>query len=89
MIESLCPKKSFFYSTNKNYVNRIEAVDITGRPIFSLLLSASISPRATDEGIAAFFAELEALAPQNGSLAAILRGLPGYRMVHLFDKGFL
>lgn len=62
---------------------------MTGRPVFSLPLSASITPRATDGGIAAFFAEMEALAPTNGSLQAILRGLGGFRVIHIFDKGFL
>ena len=62
---------------------------MTGRNVFACPLSASIVPRANDGNIASFFAEMEALAPTNGSFQAILRGLPGYRIIHIFDKGFL
>ena len=48
---------------------------MTGRPIFALPLSASITPRATDGGIAAFFAEMEALAPTNGSFQVGLHSI--------------
>ena len=71
------------------HISRLECVDMTGRPVFTCPLSASIIPRANDGNIASFFAEMEELAPTNGSLQAILRGLPGYRVIHLFDKGFL
>ena len=79
----------FFRNTKTYLFSRLECVDMTGRPVFTLPLSASITPRASDGGIAAFFAEMEALAPTNGSLQAILRGLGGFRVIHIFDKGFL
>ena len=40
-------------------------------------------------GKCAFFLEVERLAPNNGSFEAILTGRPGFRVVNVFDKGFL
>ena len=71
-----------------NSLSRLEASDLEGRPVFTLPLSASISPRATDESMTYFTLELEAVAGLRGGLTQILVGLPGFRMVHLFDNGF-
>ena len=67
-----------------NSLSRLEASDLD----FTLPLSASISPRATDESMSYFTLELEGVAVLRGGLTQILVGLPGFRMVHLFDNGF-
>ena len=71
-----------------NSFNRIEAVDLEGRPVFAMLLAASTSPRATDEAICYFHLDMEARTGMQGGLTAMLVGLPGYPLVHLFDLGF-
>ena len=69
-------------------LNRIEAVDLEGRPVFTLNLSASISPRATDESMSFFNLDTESTMGLQGGFIAMLVGLPGYLMIHLFDNGF-
>ena len=71
-----------------NSLSIMEAVDLEGRPIFTLNLSASSSPRATDEAMMYLMLQLEANVGLIGGLTAILVGLPGYTMLHLFDNGF-
>ena len=71
-----------------NSFNCIEAVDMEGRPVFCLCLSNSISPRCTDESMAYYTLELEDVALLQGGFKAVLVGLPGYCLVHLFDNGF-
>ena len=65
----------------------MEVVTATGKVIWTFPLGGSISPRDTDEGLSQWFLNIEALSPNQGSFEALLRGLPGYRVVHLFDKG--
>ena len=71
-----------------NSLSRMEASDLEGRPVFTLNMSASISPRATDESMCFFNLDIEARAGLRGGLTDMLVGLPGYTMVHLFDNGF-
>ena len=71
-----------------NSLSRWEMSDLEGRPVFTLPLSASTSPRATDESMGYFILDLEAVAQLQGGLTEILVGLPGYRVVHFFDNGF-
>ena len=71
-----------------NSLSRWEMVDLEGRPVFTLPLSASTSPRATDESMGYFVLDLEAVAQIQGGLTEILVGLPGYRVVHFFDNWF-
>ena len=71
-----------------NSFSRIEACDLEGRPVFTLNLSASTSPRATDEAMCYFFLEVEQMMGMTGGLIAKFVGLPGYCVVHLFDNGF-
>ena len=73
---------------NGNSFTRLEACDLEGRPVFTLLLSSSISPRSTDESICFFTLELEQVAGLQGGMNDILVGLPQFTMVHLFDNGF-
>ena len=68
---------------------RMECSDMTGIPQCSLVLTASISPRCTDESICWNICDDDATLGLQGSLSRILTGLPGYCMVHLFDRGFL
>ena len=68
--------------------NRLEGVDLEGRPVFLICLAASTSPRATDEAMCYFLLELEENAGLDGGLKAMLVGAPGYCMVHYFDNGF-
>ena len=44
-----------------NSFSRLEGSDLEGKPVFTLCLSASISPRATDKAMSFFTLELEAL----------------------------
>ena len=62
---------------------------MTGRPAFHLIPSASISPTCTDESVCWHMADVDGRLGLLGSIRRVLRGLPGYRIVHLFDKGFL
>ena len=71
-----------------NSLSRIEGVDLEGRPVFTLNLSASISPRATDESMCFFNLDTETATGLQGGFKAFLVGLPGYLMIHLFDNGF-
>ena len=71
-----------------NSFSRLEGSDLEGRPAFTLNLSASTSPRATDEAMSFFTLHLEAQAGLAGGFTDMLVGLPGYTMVHLFDNGF-
>ena len=71
-----------------NSLSRLEMCDLEGRPVFTLPVSASTSPRATDESMAFFILDLESVVQQQGGLTAMLVGRPGYRMVHLLDNGF-
>ena len=71
-----------------NSLSRMEAVDMEGRPVFTLCLNASTSPRAVDEAMCYFTLELEANAGLVGGLTSMLVGLPDFCMVHLFDNGF-
>ena len=78
------------WSTKKhcNSCTRMEACDLEGRPVFALNLCSSCSPRSTDEALSFFTADLEGRAGLSGGLNDMLIGLPGYCIVHLFDKGF-
>ena len=67
----------------------MEASDADGFPLFTLPLAAALSPKATDEGLAAFFRTVEGCSPNFEAFEALLKGLPGFKMVHLFDKGFM
>ena len=71
------------------YLFRMECSDMTARPQFSLVLTASISPTCTDESICWNICDDDATLGLQGSLSRVLCGLPGYVMVHLFDRGFL
>ena len=71
-----------------NSLSRMEAVDLEGRPVFTLPLSASTSPRATDESMSFFILQLEAQAGLRGGMTEMLVGRPGYTMVHLLDNGY-
>ena len=68
---------------------RLDVCDAVGKPVYSLPLTASISPRATDENVSSYFHFVEQLSPNHQSFEKLLRGLPGYRIVHLFDKVIL
>ena len=68
-------------------LTRLEAIDMTGRPVFFFNLAMSQSPKGCDASIAAFQLELEATAAQAGGFQAVVTGLPGYTMVFLGDKG--
>ena len=81
-------KTTFSTKHHGNSFSRLEAVDLEGRPVFTQLLSASISPRATDESMCFFNVDLETQAGLAGGLTDMLKGLPGYCIVHLFDNGF-
>ena len=65
----------------------MEVVSATGRVLWTFPLGASISPRNTDEGLCSYMRHLEQLSPHPGSFEALLKGLPGIRVVNLFDKG--
>ena len=71
-----------------NSLSRLESVDLEGRPVFTLPLSASTSPRATDESMCFFVLQLETQAGLRGGMTEMLVGRPGYTMVHLLDNGF-
>ena len=71
-----------------NCMNRMEAADLEGRPVFRLVPTASTSPRATDESICYFQLQLEMVTGLRGGMRDMLIGLPGYTMVHLWDNGF-
>ena len=71
------------------YLSRMECSDMTGIPQFSLVLTASISPTCTDESICWNICDDDATLGLQGSLSRVLCGLPGYTMVHIFDRGFL
>ena len=68
---------------------RMECSDMTGIPQFSLVLTCSCSPKCTDESICWCMCDDDAALGLQGSLSRILKGLPGYVVVHLFDRGFL
>ena len=65
----------------------MEVVSATGKVLWTFPLGGSISPRDTDEGLSQWFLHIEELSPNQGSFEALLRGMEGYRVVHLFDKG--
>ena len=71
-----------------NGCTRMEACDLEGRPVFALNLGSSCSPRSTDEAILYYTLDLEGREGLSGGLTDMLVGLPGYCIVHLFDKGF-
>ena len=73
-----------------NSLSRLEACDMEGRPVFTVNLSASTSPRATDESMCFFNLEMEAMVGLQGGLADKLSGLqlPGFCIVLLMDNGF-
>ena len=71
-----------------NCMTRMEASDLEGKPVFKLCLSASTSPRATDESLAFFTMEMEMVTGQRGGFRDMFVGLPGYCMVHLLDNGY-
>ena len=71
-----------------NSLSRLEGCDLEGKPVFTLTLSASTSPRATDEAMAYFILDVEGQAVLTGGFTDKLCGLPGYTMVHLLDNGF-
>lgn len=72
----------------ENCLSRFECCDLEGRPVFVHLLAASSSPRATDEALAYYLLDLEQVTGLQGGFTAMLVGLPGYCMVHLFDNGY-
>ena len=78
------------YSTKikGNSLQRMEGVDLEGKPVFALCPSASISPRATDESISFFTLQNEAVTGARGGFTDMLVGLPEYCMVHLWDNGY-
>ena len=71
-----------------NSFSRLEGVDLEGRPVFTFLLSASISSRATDEAVCYYVMEIEAETGQRGGFTDVLVGTPRFRMFHVFDNGF-
>ena len=71
-----------------NSLSRLEACDLEGRPVFTINLSASTSPRATDEAMCYFIMDVERTMGMRGGLADKFVGLPGFCLVHLFDNGF-
>ena len=81
-------KGTFCTKTGGNCLLRTEGVDLEGKPVFKLCMCASISPRATDEGVCHFILDTEEVVGLPGGLKAMLVGLPGYTMVHLFDNGY-
>ena len=68
---------------------RMECSDMTGMPQFSLCLTPSITPACGDEAVMWNMCDDDATLGLQGSLTWVLCGLPGYEMVHLFDRGFL
>ena len=84
------PVQSATYSTKGhcNGFSRMEVCDLEGRPVATFNLCSSCSPRSTDESIAQFLLNLENTAGLGGGIKAVLIGLPGYCVVHLFDNGF-
>ena len=71
-----------------NSLSRLEFCDLEGRPVFLVNLSASTSPRATDEAMCYFNLDMEARTGLRGGLTDKLVGLPGYCVVFLMDNGF-
>lgn len=67
---------------------RMECSDMTGMPQFSLCLTPSITPACGDESVCWNMCDDDATLGLQGSLTWVLCGLPGYEMVHLFDRGF-
>ena len=68
---------------------RMECSDMTGIPQWSAVLTASISPTCTDESIMYNLCDDDATLGLQGSLSRVICGLPGYTIIHLFDRGFL
>ena len=64
-------------------------MDADGFPLFNSLLAVELSPKATDKGLTAFLRIVEGCSPNFEAFEALLKGLPGFKMVHLFDKGFM
>ena len=81
-------KATFSTKHHGNSLTRLEGCDLEGRPLFSLLLSASISPRGTDESLCAHQLEIEHVTGVTGGLTSMFVGTPRFRMTHLMDKGF-
>ena len=71
-----------------NSLSRLEACDSAGMPVFALSPRPSTSPANTDEGIMGFQLHLEEQGGVVGGLITVMSGLPGYYLVHVFDKGF-
>ena len=71
-----------------NAMSRLEASDLEGHPVFTLPLSASISPRATDESTTYHILLAEDVADKRGGLSDVLVPPPGYCVMHLGDNGF-
>ena len=69
-------------------LHRMEAATIGGMPIFSLPVTSSSSPLATDESIMDNILRIEEAAGTAGGLLDLMMSIPGYKIVHVFDKGF-
>ena len=68
---------------------RLEIADVTGTIIYSLVLSASITSANSDKSVSYHTVDLDLTLQHQGNFAHILQGLPGYRMVNFFDRGFV
>ena len=68
---------------------RLEGVDMEGRPVFFLSLCMSCSPKGCDESCSAYQLRLETRAGTTGGFESVLvgGGIPGFCIVHVFDKG--
>ena len=66
----------------------MECASMSGMPVFSLVLTASISPTNTDESVMANMCLTDHALGLQGNVLRLIRGLPGYRLVHFFDNGF-
>ena len=75
---------------NDNGILKLIATGTDGRAYFNLVLSNCCSPANTDRMISEFLLRLE-MDPNNnlsGGLLTIFNGLPGFKTIHFFDKGF-
>ena len=70
------------------YVLRMEAATIGGMPIFSIPVTSSSSPLSTDESIMSNILRIEEAAGTAGGLLDLMLSIPGFKAIHVFDKGF-
>ena len=80
-------QRHFSTKTKSNALVKLMGSGLNGTGMYVYCMAASLSPSCTDEGIGRFVLDMEIGQNIVGGFYDALFGMPGYFMVHLFDRG--